>query len=247
MPAERYFIDTDFHTYSHQELFGSEFHHLAHVMRTRKGDSIQLVNGRGALAQAFVQDLAKDRAYLEIQHVHQEPQPPCRLILAQALAKPNRLDFILEKGTELGVDSFWIFPGHHSTQKECYPSQLERARTLTIAAMKQCGRLFLPSITLKPPIKEWSELNQFTPFFGDLDLNAPLFEIAWKNLQPLSSPWLFITGQEGGFSQQEVEALKEKGVIGVKLHTNILRTETASLMAISLLSHWLYSSGSPKR
>jgi 16S rRNA (uracil1498-N3)-methyltransferase len=246
MPAERYFIDADLRPHQHQELAGSEFHHLAHVMRTRKGDSIEIVNGRGALAQAIVHDLAKDKVWLQIEEVYQEPPSSNRLILAQALSKQNRLDVILEKGTELGVDCFWLFPGHHSAKKECYPSQLERAYAMTIAAMKQCGRLYLPSIIIKPAIDEWNELAQSSAFFGDLDPIAPLFEVAWKKLNPPSYPAIFITGPEGGFSQQETNLLKKQGAIGVKLHANILRTETASILALSLLSHWMLSSPTNK-
>jgi 16S rRNA (uracil1498-N3)-methyltransferase len=261
MPAERYYLDNIFKAHGQLELKGSEFHHLAHVMRTRKGDSVELVNGKGSLAQAIVQDLAKDKAMLKIEHVYQEPDPPCRLILAQALPKPNRLDFILEKGTELGVNKFWLFPGHYSAKRECSPSQWERAQMVTIAAMKQCGRLHLPSLHLQPTIDQWKNWTNATIFFGDLDPEAILFEAAWKNLYtPRSNgslfegenlikecishpsyPIIFITGPEGGFSQQEVQCLKDMGAQGVKLHNNILRTDTASLMALSLLSHWLLS------
>ncbi len=241
MPAERYYLDHIFKVAGHQELKGSEFHHLAHVMRTRKGDSVELVNGKGSLAQAIVQDLAKDKAVLKIEQLYQEPEPLCRLILSQALSKPHRLDFILEKGTELGVNRFWLFPGHHSAKKECYPSQLERAQMVTISAMKQCGRLYLPTLHLQPAIDQWENLIHTPTFFGDLDPHAPLFETEWKRFSHSSYPLVFITGPEGGFSQQEVQCLKNQGAQGVKLHDNILRTDTASLMALSLLSHWLLS------
>lgn len=240
MPAERYFLEGSFQLHESQELTGSEFHHLAHVMRTRKGEHVELVNGQGALAQAIVDNLKKDKAILTIERVDQEKKSPCRLILAQAFPKPNRLEFILEKGTELGVDAFWLFPGHHSMKKDCYPSQIERARTITIAAMKQCGRLYLPSICVQPPIDQWEAFTQ-TAFFGDLDPIAPLFEVAWRQLNSPSYPIVFMTGPEGGFSSQEERTLTHLGAIGVKLHANVLRTETASIMALSLLSHWLTS------
>lgn len=241
MPAERYYLDDVLTVNKRCELKGPEFHHLAHVMRTRKGESVELVNGKGSLAQAIVQELMKEKALLHVEHVIQEPERPCRLILAQAMPKPNRLDFILEKGTELGVDQFWLFPGDESVKKEVFPQQLERARTLTIAAMKQCGRLTLPEMMIKPRLNQWSSLNEMTTFFGDLDPEAPPFETAWKGLlaQP-SYPIVFVTGPEAGFSEEEVQVLREKGARGVKLHPYVLRTDTASVMALSLLSHWLY-------
>jgi len=235
MPAERYFLDHLFKEGETYPLTGSEFHHLAHVMRTRKGDAIELVNGRGSLAQTIVQELMKESALLKIQILYQESKHPCRLILAQAIPKANRLDFILEKGTELGVDHFELFPGQHSAKKECH---LGRARNLIIAAMKQCGRLYLPSLAFSPPIDEWENLTNRRAFFGDLNPEAPPFEIVWKSSPFPLYPTIFITGPEGGLSGDEIQSLRKIGALGVKLHHHTLRTETASLMALSLLSHW---------
>lgn len=241
MPAERYFINTDFLPHEFKELSGSEFHHLIHVMRSKKGDAIELINGRGALVQATIKEIARDKATLHIHEIDQAPPSPCRLILAQAFAKQNRLDFILEKGTELGVDEFWLFPGHHSAKKECYPSQLERAQSVTIAAIKQSGRLYLPSLLLKPSIEKWNKSSLPTLFFGDLSLLAPMLGASLKEISSHSFPLTFVTGPEGGFSEQEVNLLRSLGALGVRLHDNILRTETASLMALSLLSHAIAS------
>lgn len=244
MPVERYFIEDAFRVGEACELEGSEFHHLAHVMRTRKGEEVELVNGRGALAQAIVHQLGKDRATLTIQHVLQEEcAQACRIILAQAMPKPNRLDFILEKGTELGVDRFWLFPGNLSAKKEFFPHQLERARHLTIAAMKQCGRLTLPAIELKPALEQWPALDRVLPYFGDVSPEAPLFEESSNAIRSSGIPILFFTGPESGFSAKETDVLRNLGAKGVKLHSNILRTDTASLVGLSLISHWLSNRG----
>lgn len=239
MPAERYFVDANLCPHQHEELAGSEFHHLAHVMRARKGERIELVNGRGSLAHAVVQDLAKDRARVLVESVEHETPSSCRLIAAQGLIKQNRLELLLEKGTELGVDTFWLFPADHSGKKEFYPSQVERSQAIILAAMKQCGRLYLPSIILKPPLNEWGKEEEATLFFGDLSKGTPLFMEAWGKAKPVPTPIGFVTGPEGGFSCHEVETLKERGGQGVRLHGNILRAETASLAALSLLSHWM--------
>lgn len=239
MPAERYFIEEPLIAGKSFELKGAEFHHLAHVMRTRKGEEVELVNGKGTLAQATVEQVGKDRATLSIQTLHEAPEALCRIILAQAFPKPNRLDFILEKGTELGVDTFLLFPGDLSAKKDFFPHQMERARLLTISAMKQCGRLMLPAIELKPPLEKWPLLEQVLPFFGDVEPEAPLFEDSAQAIRAASDPVLFFTGPESGFSAKEVDILRKLGAQGVKLHSNILRTDTASIAALSLLSHWM--------
>jgi 16S rRNA (uracil1498-N3)-methyltransferase len=236
MPAERYFLDEELTSHTKKILKGTEFHHLIHVMRTRKGENIELVNGRGALAQAILQEIAKEHATLLIHQVDYTPTLSTHLILAQAFPKPDRLAFILEKGTELGVDEFWLFPGQLSAKKDFFPNQQERSRALTIAAMKQCGRLTLPSIIIKPALDKWGTLKG-EAFFGDVDEKAPLFSAAWKKTSPHTFT-TFLTGPESGWSQEEVSLLKAKGAQSVKLHQHILRTDTASIAALSLIQHW---------
>lgn len=238
MPSERYYIDQD--TLSENDIIdlqGNEYHHLAHVMRTRVGEEIELVNGRGFLATAIVKKLLKDRAILGVEKSTFSVPEVKSVILAQALPKANRLDFILEKGTELGVSEFWLFPGERSAKKEAFPNQMERMNTIIISAMKQCGRLYLPSIIFKPSISDWPEWHG-SAFYGDVNPEAPLFAKAWKESEH-AFPILFFVGPEGGFTDREEEEILKRGGKGVKLHRNILRTETAAIVGLSLIAHWL--------
>lgn len=240
MPAERYFIDESLAKHEKQILRGAEFHHLSRVMRTKVGEHVELVNGRGELASASVEAIAKDQATLSIQEYTTQKMEQQPIILAQGIPKPNRLDFILEKGTELGVSEFWLFPAQQSVKKEIYPSQMERMNSLMIAAMKQCGRLFLPKIVIKPKLDEWARWDG-TAFFGDTDPQAELFWNVWRGMQ-VKDRVLFFIGPESGFSENETALLRNRGVKGVKLHSNILRTDTAAMMAAGLVSHWQLNS-----
>lgn len=241
MPAERYYHDTSFQVNSTIEINGAEFHHLAHVMRTRKGDQVEIVNGKGILALGTVKDILKDKVILLIDHLqHEETKKLTRLILAQAVPKGHRLDLILEKGTELGIDEFWIFPGKLSVKKEVFAQQLVRANQILISAMKQCGRLSIPLLKCCASINQWKIEDGFgeaTVFFGDLTDAAQPLGLRLKEIKPQSSV-IFVTGPEAGFELEELQILKKLGAEGVKLHPNILRTETASIVAMSLLSHW---------
>lgn len=237
MPIERYFLDEPIEAHELKSLKGSEFHHLSKVTRIRSGEKIELVNGKGVLAQATVQKVEKDQALLLIDEVFNEPPRSDQLILAQALPKVNRLDFILEKGTELGVDEFWLFPGDLSVKKDFSENQIERAHAVTVAAMKQSGRLTLPVVKLMPKLEKWPEISG-TAYFGDVEPNADVFIKCWKG-EKHTSPIFFFVGPESGLSDDEVKCLKERGVKGVKLHENVLRTDTASLAAISLIRHFL--------
>ena len=236
MPAERYFLPQELKLGESYQMTEAEFHHLAHVMRSKEGDEIELINGKGFLASAEVIKIAKHFATLKLIKVEYQPPPPYTLILAQAFPKIHRLEDILEKGTELGATSFRLFPGQYSQKKDFFDNQLKRWHAILIAATKQCGRLYLPELILYPPISQWQKQENETLFFGDTHRDAPLFEQVWK-AQP-SSAVIFATGPEGGFSPNEITLLKKLGGKGVKLHPNILRTETASLCALSLVSHW---------
>jgi 16S rRNA (uracil1498-N3)-methyltransferase len=239
MPIERYLLEEELSEGEAYSLTDGEFHHLFRVVRARCNDEVEVVNGKGVLARAVITDIAKDRAKLTItQRLHVQPFQQ-QLILVQGLPKLNRLDFILEKGTELGVDQFILFPGELSIKKEFSPHQQERARAITIAAMKQCGRLFLPQVVLRPPLDEWEDPVPGRLFYGDTNPDAPLFEKVWREGRTDLFPLMFVVGPESGLSQNEEEKLKSLGADGVKIHSNILRTDTASLAALSLMSHWL--------
>lgn len=225
MPKERFYI-ADLNACQVQ-LKGSENHHLTHVMRAKMGDTVELTNGKGGLASAIVKIPGKELTLLEVTSFQETP-PPKEIILAQALPRLNLLDWIIEKGTELGASSFWLFPGELSEKKELNITQQQRLLTLSIAAMKQSGRLFLPSILFKPPLSKWPPLSGQL-FYGDTHPSAP-------KLTPTSQlPIAVVIGPEKGFSPKEVESLRTFGAKGVKLHENILRTETAGLVALSQL------------
>jgi 16S rRNA (uracil1498-N3)-methyltransferase len=226
MPQDRFFIDAPFALHKTLPLEDLEFHHLIHVMRVKENERIELVNGQGQLAEAAVLQIAKKHALLKIEAITSE-EPGLPLILSQGLPRLNRLDFILEKGTELGLTDLWLFVGDLSEKKEV---NLQRIKGVMIAAMKQCGRLFLPKVQFFPSIEKCP--LQIPAYFGDLDPKAPLLTPLIKPGEPAA---IFI-GPEKGFSARETEWLKKKAT-GVKLNSHILRTDTAAIAAVAILAH----------
>lgn len=235
MPAERYYYQGKLQEGELIELEGQEVHHLLHVMRAEVGDEIELVNGQGSLAIGSLQEIRKkQKVSIQILQNKDFVRPKCETILVQAMPRSSRLDTILEKGTELGMTQIWLFPGQRSERHEMGEKQIERMRSVVIAAMKQCGRLFLPEIVVKPPLAKWKECD-VPAFFGDLGEGVPRLYDLKDRLKGMNSV-LFFVGPESGFSEPEVQVLKGFGVEGVNLHENVLRTDTASLVALSLLS-----------
>src|ERR1043165_5489273 len=114
MPAERFYYNLPFKEKETITLKDQEFHHLVHVMRATQGDVIELIDGKGALAKGHVMDIQKRQAFLHIDEVTFFSLPRPKIVLAQAIPRMPRLDFILEKGTELGMTDLWLFPGQRS-------------------------------------------------------------------------------------------------------------------------------------
>lgn len=225
MPSERFYIDAELQ--GNLSLEGVEHHHLAHVMRVRVGDEIELVNGRGALAKAQVLEISKREAKLEILSATETPLKEPRLILAIPLMRPAKLELVIEKCTELGASAFWIYPAQHSEKGDLSDRNQERLTYIAISAMKQCGRLDLPKIEVLTRFEDIFKAP-LPIFFGDTRQNAP--KIA--HLEKM----VFVTGPERGFSEKELKLLESKAK-GVKLHENILRAETAPIAVAAICSN----------
>jgi 16S rRNA (uracil1498-N3)-methyltransferase len=232
MPFNRFFYDGPLTEGTEVELEEKELHHLLHVTRTGPGETIELVNGKGELAHARVEKAGRGAALLTLLSVQRQPLPLQQRILAQALCRFNRLEWIIEKAVELGCTQIWFFPAKLSDLDELSGNKQERLRYLAISAMKQCGRLDLPHFELLPSLDKWRK-PEGALLFGDTRPSAPPLH---KEL--LQERTIFCIGPESGLHSDEVDILESNlGAHGVKLHTNILRVETASLVALSLLDH----------
>ncbi len=223
MPAERYYYEGPLK--ENILLTGNEHRHLSKVMRNKEGNQVEVVNGRGTLAQAQVQAICKNETELTIlktSHQSKEDQ----ITLVQAIPRINRLDIIVEKGTELGMTKLQLFPAERSERKSLTAHQIERLKGLTIAAMKQCGRLWLPEIEILEPISKWKTKGGL---FGSLSPEAP-------KLKDIKAPSLIVIGPESGLTEKEISQLEQLDYAGITLHKHILRTDTAAIAALAIIT-----------
>lgn len=231
MPSGRYYVNCTLSKTDPVVIEAAEAHHLIHVMRAQKGESIEVINGEGKLADCTLTQIEKSKATATVQHLREDPRPT-PLIAALALTRQNHLEWAIEKGTELNASAFFLFPGEYSERDSLSPNQKERLVHLTIAATKQSGRLYMPAIVYKPPLKSWdlgSECASYRLLICDPLGDTPL--------SATDAPTLFFIGPEKGFSPQELEKLSNlPHAKRVRLHKNILRAETAPLVALSLLN-----------
>lgn len=229
MPEKRFYLPIIGST-----LQGEELKHLQ-VMRPRIHDKIEICDGQGTLAQAEIQSIDKKSANLLILETTHEKAPSFELILAQALPRSSRLDTILEKGTELGMTTLILFESDNSEKKGINQERIEK---VIIAAMKQSGRLWKPKVEVWDPISKWKK--QTLPLlFGDLRNTAPSLLTYWQKHPPKEGV-IFVVGPEKGLTDQEIKTLEHLGGTGVRLHHNTLRTDTAPLAALSIMSHLVY-------
>lgn len=211
-------------------LEGEELRHLKRSLRCTVGDLVEIVNGQGALAQASVQTIHGREATLAIQTLEHAPPIAHEIVLAQALPRFAHLEWILEKGTELGAHAFYLFPGKLSEKTTLSSAQQTRMRNLLIAAMKQCGRLDLPKIQLLPPLLQWTPCSGTVYLFADPHATRTLPE-QWT---PGAQRYILCIGPEKGWHSQERAHLETQlHAKGICLHSNVLRTETAAVAALS--------------
>ncbi|MDX8431573.1 MAG: RsmE family RNA methyltransferase [Candidatus Algichlamydia australiensis] len=204
-------------------LSGAEAHHLTRVMRGKKGDHLELVDGKGTLAQGTLFSSNKHETIVEITACEKQQEPAPKIVLAAALIKQSRLEWLIEKGTELGATAFHLFASDHSERQKLSSNHLARLETATISALKQCKRLYLPKIEVFSTFPE----AKGKALFGDLDPNAPPLTAAKGNTT------IYI-GPEGGFSENELTQLREFAT-GVRLSRHVLRAETAGISALAVL------------
>ncbi|MCB1083867.1 MAG: 16S rRNA (uracil(1498)-N(3))-methyltransferase [Simkania sp.] len=221
MPHDRFYIDAPLK--GTLSLEGDEFHHVSRVMRKREGDEIELVNGKNVLALARIESLHKYYAELTILKTEERAPALPPLILVQALPKLSNLELIIQKGTELGASTFYLYPSTLSEKKELSENQKKRLHLILIGAMKQCGRLDLPEIKWGFPKLEGNV------YYGDLSKKAPSLALIG------ALPATLIVGPEKGLTEEEIETLAQKGK-GASLGPYILRTETAALAGLAILA-----------
>jgi 16S rRNA (uracil1498-N3)-methyltransferase len=232
--ADRYFLP-QFPDDELCELAGSEFHHLAHVMRGSPGDRLTVFDGQGTEADAEIIRLSKTSATLRLAARRcDSPQTGPQIVLATSIPKSDRFRWLVEKATELGVAR--LIP-LRATRSVVAPGavKLDKMRQAVIEACKQSGRNRLMPIE---PLTHWEEfVSAVIPTTSTLvadpnGLPVPDVPESWAKNGSL----LLVVGPEGGFTETELGEAIEAGAQTVSLGPRILRIETAALALAAVFS-----------
>lgn len=209
-----------------------ESRHLAKVCRLGIGDRVELFDGRGFAIAAEIIAVKVDRVDLvALGESLASAEPPCPCVLATAVPKGDRFDWLVEKATELGVERLIPLVTERSVVVP-RGSKLDRLRRTIIEASKQCRRARL--MVLEEPM-EWTALLAAFPaalkFVADRD-GLPASE--WPTI-PRGREAVLAVGPEGGFTREETELATESDWIPIRLAYNTLRVETAGLAGCAAL------------
>ena len=214
-------------------IVGDEAKHISRVLRKQPGESIWIADGDGKAYEAAIRlvtaDLVECEIIREYHHLH-EPDIAVTLAVAQ-LKNPSRMDWIIEKGTELGVRNFIPLQTTRTIAKS--PKE-DRWNNIALAAMKQSGRCILPKIM--PPMSFSETLagsDEFDMKLIPYERTDHILFIgeAMKHRKPPRNV-LIVIGPEGGFTNEEIVQAEAAGCLQVSLGRRRLRTETAAIIAV---------------
>lgn len=215
-----------------------EIVHHVRVLRLSSGDEILLLDGHGACCHCRLLEVTRHEVRVQVMSRWQEEDDSFPVQILQGLPKGDKIDLVLQKGTELGVSHFTpVIAGRSVPRGEAgrNDKRLERWQRIVQEAARQCRRPCLPQ--LDPP------LNLSDAVHG---CAAPLRLMLWeKGAVPLSkrlpadrpASAAVLVGPEGGFSEAEADLALAAGFLPVSLGPRILRTETAGIAVASVLQY----------
>jgi 16S rRNA (uracil1498-N3)-methyltransferase len=219
--------------------------HVNRVLRLAAGDEVTIIDGEGGVFSARITGKNKEKVFCEITAEGlPDNEPPVKITLVQGLPKSDKMDLIVQKGTELGLSTLIPLQCERAIvrldEKKAAQRQ-ERWQRIAMEAAKQCKRGKHPSVERA---MSWQEVLESLPekalcllpweeetarglksLRDNLEAKVPPFEI-----------YIFI-GPEGGFTRSEAAQARQYGVIPVSLGPRILRTETAGIAVLSIIMY----------
>ncbi|GIN85432.1 ribosomal RNA small subunit methyltransferase E [Heyndrickxia sporothermodurans] len=245
---QRYFINQQYEGKDEIRLSGETFHHISRVMRMKSDDEFYLVFSEGKAGIAKIVDITNEEVIAHIvKWDHANNELPLKVSIASGLPKGDKLEYIIQKGTELGASQFVPFIADRSVVKwdsKKEKKKLERWKKIALEAAEQSHRKLIPEIYSPYPFKKLLELANL------YDHKLVAFEESAKNgetsnfvktlskFKPNDSV-IIVFGPEGGLTKEEVQQMEESGFQICGLGPRILRTETAPLYALSAISYQL--------
>ena len=241
MALTRIYINDKLRSGENLQLDSEQAHYLGRVLRLREGASLTVFNGDDGEFAASLTSMSKNAATILVEaYIETATESPLKVHLVQGISRGERMDYVVQKATELGVKRISpVFTEHGVVRLDAKRAAKRRAHWQRIAesACEQSGRIRPPLIDEPVPLNDW-----FAAKTGDADIDLILLPRAATALTSLPAPKTKVSlliGPEGGFTHDEYEDALAAGIKAVSLGPRILRTETAAAATIAVVqSMW---------
>lgn len=236
LKIHRFFIDQSLQTGEELELNLEMSHRLNKVLRFTLGDQLILFNGNGYEYKSEIQSIHRHKINVNIlERLENNRESPLIIHLGQVLSKGEKMDFVIQKATELGVNKITpLFSARSMVHlaKERLENKVDHLQKIAIHAAEQCGRTIVPTIANPLSVQEWI-LNRSENTRLLLHPSATHSLVAMKIVEPVA----LLIGAEGGFTEAETKHALTQGFKAIRLGPRILRTETATLAVITAIQY----------
>ena len=234
----RFYIDADLTIDVSLELTETVFHHWVKVLRAQVGESATLFNGQGGEYDVTLTEVDKKSATVSVNAFNPANRTPkFQALLGQVMSKGDRMDYAIQKAVELGVSEIQLLTSDRCEMRLKYDrdqKKLDHWQGITIAACEQCGLNIVPKILAPISLEKWldTELPNTKLVLAPNKDETDVLAEATLDL-------VLLIGPEGGLSEAEISTANQKGFLNWCIGERVLRTETAPVVALSILNYVL--------
>ena len=233
----RFYIETELNTGNTIELTESVFHHWVRVLRAKELDQAIFFNGKGGEYIVTLTEINKKNAFVSIDQFNPiDRTAPAKVILGQVMSKGDRMDYAIQKATELGVTTIQLLTSERCEMRLRYErdqKKLDHWQSIAIAACEQCGMNKVPNVLAPISLTDWVKSAQLPQSRFVLAPNKDQENVVLNSQPDLA----LLIGPEGGLSEAEIETANHNHFQSWCIGDRVLRTETAPVVALSILNY----------
>ena len=228
------------------ELDAIAAHHIVNVLRMKTGGKLTLFNGNGFFFSATITQHTKKRVSIQVDSAQQATsESPLHTHLGQVMSRGDRMDYAIQKSTEMGVNEITPLTSERCELKlksDRETKRLAHWQQVAISAAEQCGRAIVPKIHPICSLDEWIKQQ------GPMGLSLVFHHRDTQNLTQIQTPPSHVNlliGPEGGLTNAEIDKARQANFLACTFGSRVMRTETAPVACLSVLQ-WLWGDFQPK-
>ncbi len=232
----RFYIEADLAVDMNVELTETVFPHWVKVLRAQAGEKATLFNGQGGEYEVTLIEVTKKSATVSVDSFNPDDRTPAfSTLLGQVMSKGDRMDYAIQKATELGVSKIQLLTSERCEMRLKYDrdqKKIDHWQGIAIAACEQCGMNKVPEVLAPVSLQDWlvSELPATKLVLAPNKDQVNVLANATPDIALLIGP-------EGGLSEAEIQISNNAGFINWCIGNRVLRTETAPIVALSILNY----------